>query len=93
MLHPALVERQQQAKEARPVGAVAMGIEEAPGLIVEGRRCPAGRVEQGVEIRLRQGRRVEGAGRPAVEEQGVDGPGHGARVRVHKISLKGSASI
>ncbi len=52
--------------------AVALGVDEAPGLLVEGRRCPAGGLEQTHQRLLRQSLSRHRPRRPAV----VDEPLH-----------------
>ncbi|MCY1245688.1 hypothetical protein D9M71_671880 [compost metagenome] len=84
MLRPAAVEFVQQAQVTLPVRRVATCVEEAPGLRVIGRGCPAGGFEKAQQGFLWDRFAGKGAGRPAIGELRVNGVIGNAWVGTHQ---------
>ena len=90
-VRPALVPGDEEVEETRPIRVAAMRVEDAPGLGVERRRRPSRRLEDGEQVVLRHGRAVEGARRPALEEERIDRV-VGRCGRSWRISCEGDAA-
>ena len=72
---PAAVEFIGQLRESLPVGIAAQGVGKVPGLLVAGRRSPAGGFCQLLHLGGAQRLSHKGAGRHALQKLGLDGGG------------------
>src|SRR5690606_6650961 len=69
---PRLVSREEEVEVRVPVLALAAGVEEAPLLLVEGRRRPACGLEKLLELARRERLARHRSRRPAAEEDRLD---------------------